>query len=145
MKTITIIGADKVESTSTLHRVGKDLVVYGGEEMSIFDGYHTFDELYDHRVTLYIAFCNVLANRNYVAEELNVDKVYVWRSKKHSDGGGYEGWFILGIGIEKDEQITYHIPNERWTETSFADTLMIAPTFDGHTSQDVLARIKSLL
>jgi len=108
------------------------------DKVSISDGYHTFDELYDHRTTLYIALCKALT-------KIMTDEFYVWRSKKHSDGSNYEGWFILGVGKELEEQITYHISAERWTETSFADTLMIAPTFDGHTSQDVLERIKNLL
>lgn len=145
MKTITIIGADFVNTTAALAFGQKDLVVEGNERMSVSDGYHTFDELYDHRFTLYIALCNVLANRNFASEELGVDKVYVWRSKKHSDSSEYEGWFILGIGIEQGEQITYHLPASEWTNTSFADTLMVAPTFDGHKSQDVLERIKNLL
>ena len=101
-------------------------------EVSISDGYHTFDELYDHRITLYIALCKSLKNGN------------VWRSQIHSDGSNYEGWFLLGVFFQKGMQITYHIPNERWIETEFADTLKIAPEFDGHTSMDVLERIKRL-
>ena len=102
------------------------------DKVSISDGYHTFDELYDHRITLYIALCKSLRNGN------------VWRSQKHSDGSNYDGWFLLGIWFEKGKQITYHIPNERWEETEFAENLDKAPEFDGHTSADVLERIKKL-
>lgn len=102
-------------------------------EVSISDGYHTFDELYDHRITLYIALAKVY--------EKSRD---VWRSQIHSDGTNYDGWFMLGIGKEKGKQITYHIPNKRWDETNFAEDLDKAPEFDGHTSQDVLQRIKLL-
>lgn len=102
-------------------------------EVEISDGYHTFDELYDHRITLYIALCKALN-----------DKEYIWRSSVHSDGSNYDGWFLLGIRDLPGKQITYHIPNERWEETNFAQTLKIAPLFDGHTSQEVLERIKSL-
>ena len=109
-------------------------------DVSISDGYHTFDELYDHRVTLYIALCKQINHQPYN----DADKFEVWRSKKHSDGTHYDGWFILGIGKEKGHQITYHIPNERWEETNFVDILETAPEFDGHTSQDVLNRIKLL-
>lgn len=104
-------------------------------EVSISDGYHTFDELYDHRITLYIALCKQIYYEH---------KYRVWRSQIHSDGSKYDGWFILGIGEEKGKQITYHIPNERWDETNFAADLDKAPEFDGHTSQDVLQRIKLL-
>lgn len=103
---------------------------------NISDWYHTFNELYDHRITLFIALCRVLDVY-----------MYVWRSKKHSD------WeicfwtgtqFVLGIWEEKWEQITYHIPIERWKETDFATTLEKAPEWDLHTSEDVLERIKLL-
>ena len=68
------------------------------------DGYHTFKELYEHRITLYIALCKSLNNGN------------VWRSKLHSDSSSFDGWFILGIWREKGKQISYHLPNERWRE-----------------------------
>lgn len=78
------------------------------DEVEVSDGYHTFDELYDHE----LAF-----------------------------GGS---WFVLGIGKEKGKQITYHLPLERWDETNFAYTLEKAPEWDGHTSDDVLERLKAL-
>lgn len=105
-------------------------------EVAISDGYHTFDELYDHRITLYIALCKRIKKTG--------DDIYVWRSKLHADGSAYKSWFILGLHVEKGEQITYHIPMKRWEETTFANTLKIAPIFDGHTSNDVLKRIKLL-
>lgn len=108
-------------------------------DVAISDGYHTFDELYDHRITLYIALCR----------ELHKDVLHrnVWRSRVHSDGSNYDGWFILGIFTEKGNQISYHIPDERWSETDFLEgdaTKKVAPEFDGHTSTDVLERIKRL-
>lgn len=105
-------------------------------DVAISDGYHTFDELYDHRITLYIALCYSLVGSDYGR--------IIWRSQKHSDGSNYDGWFLLGIGDKKGEQITYHIPNERWDETEFAKVLDKAPEFDGHTPQAVLERIKNL-
>ncbi len=104
------------------------------------DGYHTFDELYDHRITLYIALCKALLNKE-------VDRPFVWRSNYHSDGKlcfGTGTQFIMGIGDKKGECITYHIPTERWHETDFAETLKKAPEWDGHSSDDVLERIKNL-
>lgn len=102
----------------------------------ISDGYHTFDELYDHRITLYIALCRHL----YMTK----NPVAVWRTKVHSDLSVWDGWFILGIGFEPRNQITYHLPNDRWDETDFAIDLERAPDWDGHTSSDVLERIKNL-
>jgi hypothetical protein len=68
----------------------------------------------------------------------------VWRTKVHSDGLILDGWFILGINKKSGNQITYHIPLSRWKETDFAETLEKAPEYDGHTSDDVLLRLKTL-
>lgn len=108
------------------------------------DGYHTFDELYAHRIALFIALCQQLLNRNIVCEELGEDRVVIWRSKKHSDGGSYDGWFIMGINTEKGKQISYHLPMSKWDETAFAHELETAPEWDGHTPDDVLNRLKNI-
>ena len=107
------------------------------------DGYHTFSELYDHRIILYIALCKSI-NSSHKKEGAFSP---VWRSKRHSDGEicfGTGTQYVLGIGKEKGQQITYHIPIERWEETNFADTLEIAPDFDMHSSDDVLVRLRAL-
>ena len=104
----------------------------------ISDGYHTFEELYDHRITLWIALCRVHAA--VIRESLNP----VWRSTTHSDGSAIDGWFVLGMFRQMGHQITYHLPLSRWEETGFAVTLGKAPEFDGHTSADVIERIKRI-
>lgn len=108
------------------------------------DGYHTFDELYEHRIILFIALCRLLRRQEHAVLSLPGEFAFVWRSKLHSDGSSFEGWFILGISQEKGEQITYHLPVSKWEATGFAETLAQAPEFDGHTSEDVLQRLKSL-
>jgi len=100
------------------------------------DGYHTFDELYDHRITLWIALC-----RNFCKHAM---LSYPWRSRIHSDGTSFEGWFVLGYRSLPGEQITYHLPDSRWDECNFAVDLDRCPTFDGHTSADVIERLKRL-
>lgn len=99
------------------------------------DGYHTFNELYDHRHTLFLALCRVMSFG---------DRDVVWRSQLHSDCSKLEGWFIMGIGTEPGMQISYHLPLARWTEADFAATYDRAPEFDGHTSADVLKRLRML-
>ena len=96
------------------------------------DGYHTFDELYMHRYSLFLK----LTEKH---------KEHAWWSLKHSDGSGYEGYFILGIFKEEGKQITYHLPvqylpmvNEDIEELDFG------PKYDGHTSADVIERILEL-
>lgn len=74
----------------------------------------------------------------------NPGKYLKWRSKLHSDGTSFDGWFILGIGTERGKQMTYHLPLDRWNDTSFADTFDKAPEWDGHTPADVLERLKHI-
>lgn len=127
-----------VESPNQLLRAFRCL---GDELMQVSDGYHTMDELYDHRAALWIALCRVsLMVETDDGERHN----HVWRSKFHSDGTGFEGWFVLGFNKKAGEQITYHLPLSRWVETDFAETLDRAPEFDGHTSADVLKRLKKI-
>jgi hypothetical protein len=106
-----------------------------GETNDISDGYHTFAQLYEHRIILFISLCKILP----------LNTLFVWRSKLHSDGSNFDGWFVLGMGKEKGKQITYHLPISKWNDCDFAETLEKAPDFDGHTSQDVLTRLQSLI
>lgn len=131
-------------------QVPEDITAYCKSETSpieweiscddVSDGYHTFDELYDHRIELYITLCRLLASKY----KLQSDGQGVWRSKKHDDGSSFEGWFVLGILTVPGQMMTYHLPMSRWNDTDFAATLEQAPPFDGHTSADVLIRLKTL-
>ena len=125
----------------------------GEENMDADDGYHTFTELYEHRITLFIALCkSVQGNADMIWERERdtstsrgmKQPTYVWRSKLHSDGTMFDGQFIMGIGIKPGEQITYHLPVEKWSLTDFAETLDKAPEFDGHTPSDVLNNLMKL-
>ena len=104
------------------------------------DGFHTFEELYEHRIRLFIALCNSIDTINY---ECGREDRKGWCSVKHSDGSTFGDWFILGIGKEKGKQITYHLPARYWSEVrEFAEVLEKAPEWDGHTADDVLMRLK---
>ena len=105
----------------------------------VSDGYHTFGELYDHRVALFIALCNEI---HYLCEECGGLEP-CWKSKLHHDGTSYDGWFIAGIHKEKGEQISYHLPMKVWDDLN-APELDKAPEWDGHTPADVLERVKKL-
>jgi hypothetical protein len=110
----------------------------------ISDGYHTFGELYDHRIELFIA---VLRNKDQMFFSMDGSPMHkgdIWRSKAHSDGSEWEGWFILGMYKAAGEQITYHLPIRKWDECDFAEELDKAPEWDGHTSADVLQRLRTL-
>lgn len=98
----------------------------------ISDGYHTFGELYNHRCTLFVL----------LAKQLQSSGVTVWRSLKNSDGSVWDGWFLLGVGTTDGQQISYHLPvNKYWDLTEYAVTYDVAPKFDGHTPTDVLDRL----
>lgn len=125
----------EIMQPSEINQLIKDTNVDTNE---ISDGYHTFGELYDHRNLLYILLSKYLKRIFYLDGT-------VWRSKYHSDGSEIKGWFILGVGQKKDSQISYHVPADLWDVCQFAIELDRAPEFDGHTSQDVLKRLKALL
>ena len=112
------------------------------------DGFHSFEELYEHRNTLLIALCkNMICYLGATSQEHAKTFPTIWRSRRHADGElCFEKgeWFVMGIGKEKGEQITYHLPISKWEETNFAETLDNAPPYDNHTPNDVLDRIKKL-
>ena len=93
---------------------------------NISDGYHTFNELYHHRNGLFMLVCNSHKNIS-------------WKSKLHSNGTMFEGYFIAGIETPKG-QATYHM------ELKYFDKFKVkeyekAPGYDGHTSNDAISRI----
>jgi len=115
----------------------------------ISDGYHTFNELYEHRIVLFVALCRLMVRDwQRLPSSTDFDKPWnkcpVWRSLAHSDGSVWDGWFILGIHQIDGFQITYHLPMSKWDECEFGLTLDCAPKYDGHTSNDVLERLKQL-
>lgn len=107
----------------------------------IKDDYHTLGELYEHRNRLFISLLNEFQNRNHVLEG-NEIYAYVWKSKLHSDGTSYPGWFIAGTGVSDGEQISYHLPIDMWDDLVVPEKDK-APKWDGHTSYDVLERLKN--
>jgi hypothetical protein len=121
-----------------------NILIKGSDTNKISDGYHTFEELYAHRIILYITLARWVDNMVQM-ESINPHPSYkVWKSRVHSDGTSWNGWFIMGIGTERGQQITYHLPEKYWEDTAFAKELSFAPEFDGHTSEDVLNRIFTL-
>lgn len=119
----------------------REMEIHGGDEMQVSDGYHTMDELYEHRITLFIGLCKMFRDKGYTTYDGIND---VWRSDKHEDGTMFPGWFIMGIHKAAGKQITYHLPIDRWKETNFAQTLQNGPKWDGHTPKDVIERLKKL-
>lgn len=93
------------------------------------DGYHTFDELYNHRMMLFSVICE-----SY--------KESAWKSKLHDDGTMYKDYFIVGITTPQGN-FTYHYHIDNWNNFDIEE-LKKAPKWDGHTPNDIV-RLKSLI
>ncbi len=95
----------------------------------VSDGYHTFKELYEHRIRLFVALMRSHPGLS-------------WRAREHDDGSAFDGWFIAGMCLPSGD-ITYHLPNRMWSvlDDGGIKTLTRAPRWDGHDSDDVLFRL----
>lgn len=75
------------------------------------------------------------------------NRVKCWKSKLHDDERMFDGWFIVGMSIQKFdgtyESITYHLPLSWWDRFNVIE-LDKAPEWDGHTSKDIIERLLRL-
>lgn len=96
---------------------------------SISDGYHTFDELYEHRFRLFIAL-------------MRSNPTIAWRANNHDDGEMFDGWFVCGMDLPTGT-VSYHLPVRLWESLDGVGvrTSLRADKWDGHTSDDVLERL----
>lgn len=95
----------------------------------VSDGYHTFNELYEHRFLLFINFLR--ANRQNAFKTLLNDAGEAW-----------DGHFIAGLQM-LNGQITYHLPIRLW-EMLDVEVIERNTGYDGHNSNDVLERLVSM-
>lgn len=102
----------------------------------VFDGYHTFDELYDYRKLYNAAFFNLLADN---------DICKVHKSWRHHDGelcfGG--GWFIVMADLPTG-QISNHYEEKDW-DLFKCPSQKYADEWDGHTPQEAADRLLNFL
>lgn len=103
---------------------------------SLSDGYHTFDELYEFRKLYNAALFNEWAESG---------KYGVHKSKRHSNGDLCFGgeWFIV-VALLPSGQISNHYEIKDFNLFKVPETPKALFEFDGHTSQDVLKRLRSL-
>lgn len=112
---------------------------------STSDGYHTFDELYEHRTGLLASLCNLTAEcLRHLKAESAIPGV-LFKSWHHYDGEMYDGMFIVGINcannpFEPDRWATWHCEGEWWDRFDIPE-LDRAPEWDGHTPADALERL----
>jgi hypothetical protein len=112
----------------------------------ISDGYHTFEELYEHRCMLAVGLANELdawscGEHNLASANSKMKSIF--KARKHHDGTGYDGWFLLCFSTSEG-QISYHLPEKYW-DMLCIDEYDISPVeFDGHTPADVLDRLQKV-
>jgi hypothetical protein len=92
----------------------------------VSDGYHTFNELYYHRMILFSVICNQNQER-------------AWKSWKHHDGTMYDNYFIVGVTTESGDY-TYHYHKDYWERFKVRE-LDLAPEWDGHQPGDIVRLI----
>lgn len=124
----------KVKENDLLTKVINKIIVDAKEEgwssKNVSDKWHTFDELYFHRMMLFLSL--QLAHK---------DKS--WKSKQHHDGTMFDHSFIVGIDTPEG-QYSYHYDLEFWGLFKDIKKLDKAPEYDGHMPKDVI-RLLSLI
>jgi hypothetical protein len=114
---------------------------------NLSDGYHTFNDLYKHRIALFKALCKIASytidSSDNGAYSFSHEPTSVWYSEMHHDGSIINGWFIAGLSMSDGRQLTYHIPNSEISDWP-GERVLRAPKWDGHTSADVLKRLNEL-
>ena len=98
----------------------------------ISDGYHSFNELYDHRAKLFATIVNC-EKWNHLA----------WKSKQHEDGSMFDGMFIVGINTPEGPA-SYHYDIDPYWDMFHCEELPQAPHYDGYSDEESVQRIMSL-
>lgn len=101
----------------------------GWSTKDISDKWHTFDDLYHHRMIL----------TKIIAETY---PEYATKSKLHSDGTMFEGSFIVTF-TTTEGLYSYHYPMSDWGLFKI-DEVERSPEYDGHKPEDI-GRLVSLL
>lgn len=125
--------AEDADVTETAQRVLDAMQTMLTIDGNTSDGYHTFNELYEFRKVYNAALFNEWSTNN---------KCSVHKSWRHYDGelcfGG--GWFIV-VAVLPDGQISNHYEAKDWNLFQIPETERALFEFDGHTAQDVIARL----
>ena len=111
-----------------INKAIEELKEQGISRKQISDGWHTFDELYYHRMILTLVIC-----------KQNKDRAF--KSKQHHDGTMFDDSFIVGL-LTPYGQYTYHYNLKYWDMFDIPE-LNKAPEYDGHKPEDI-GRLLSL-
>ena len=115
------------------NRADAALATVPPDPSQLSDGYHTFEELYEHRHALTLSLMKARPD-------------LFWFSRRHNDGElcfGDGNWFIVGAELPGAGAITYHLPMRLWEAATHtgATELEIGKPWDGHTATDVVDRL----
>lgn len=114
---------DERQTITTINNYLDFLRKEGISRKEVSDGYHTFGELYYHRMILFSLLLN------------NHPKIS-WKAKKHHDGTMFDDTSFI-CGIETPEgQYTYHYHLEHWDMFKVKE-MEFAPKYDGHLPSDI--------
>jgi hypothetical protein len=104
----------------------------------VSDGFHTFDELYRHRMLLNAGLFRLMK----VWPGMGYDP---HKSLLHSDGSvPFGGEFFIVVAQLPTGQISYHYPLEHWDLFDIPERPKAAP-WDGHTSEQAANRLQEWL
>lgn len=122
---------------------------------NISDKWHTFQDLYDHRMAFNIALCHAIRQIHIYERAAHFEEcvtgedfraeTYCYKSWKHYDNDNdpmFEGSFIVVIESPAG-QISYHYKAEHWDKFKISERIE-ANLYDGHTPEDTMIRLKEL-
>lgn len=118
------------EVLAAIQKQMDDWQIHGGCVGGLSDGFHTYDELYEHRCVLFSIICRLFPERSF-------------RAYQHDDGSMFEGMFITGVETPQG-QFTYHFFMKEWDRFEGIPILEKAPVYDSHRPVDV-ERLYTLL
>ena len=93
----------------------------------VSDGYHTFNELYEHRALLFAAL-------------FNTGDHPCAKSQYDSLGRKMKDWFLVYVELPTG-QISYHLEMKHW-DLFVGNEVESIKDYDGHNSSDVVDRLK---
>ena len=124
-----LIAVKSVEYTNEINDLISKYKDTGWSADNISDKWHTFGELYYHRMILFLTIQKAYPKRS-------------WKAKQHHDGTMFEDSFIVGINTDEG-QYTYHYDLKYWELFKDIKELDKAPEWDGHMPKDI-TRLLSL-
>jgi len=116
--------------TKVINKIIIDAKEEGWSSKNISDKYHTFEELYYHRMILFLSLQLAYHEKS-------------WKSKQHHDGSMFDDSFIVGIDTPKG-QYSYHYNLKFWELFDKIKEVEKAPEYDGHKPEDI-DRLLSLI